>query len=175
MPSQAPRMSPERTGSRFEIQVTGEPDAPALADLLAYWERKRAGRIAPRRIDIDPVEMREHLPNIFLLDVLENGADFRYRLLGTSIVDGMGRDSTGKRLSELYGRETPAFKSLHGLWATVVTSKRPVFARGTIFWLPARDIRRFAGAYMPLSEDGVSVNMVLSELFIFWPGDQTPG
>jgi hypothetical protein len=38
-----------------------------------------------------------------MMDVLDGGKDFRYRLVGTTLVEGLGRDNTGKRLCELYG------------------------------------------------------------------------
>src|SRR5690348_504496 len=99
-----------------DVELTPEPDAPLINALVAYWESKRAGRIAPRRADIDPTDLAPHLPNIFMLDVLEGGTDFSFRLIGTGIVRGMGRDSTGKRLSDLYRAQPAALAKLTALF-----------------------------------------------------------
>jgi hypothetical protein len=154
---------------RGDLELIDAPDAPQISDLVAYWEGKRAGRPMPRRADIDPTELGSHLPNIFMVDVLDGGADFRYRLLGTAIVAGLGRDSTGRKLKHLYRDQPEAFAGLAALFRKVVTERRPAFARGHIFWLPARDLRRFSGGYVPLSDDGATVNIILAELFLYWP------
>lgn len=51
-------------------------------------------------------------------------------------------------------------------FAVVVKEKRPVFSRGRVWWLPDRNYHRFAGGSLPLSEDGMTVNIILSELFV---------
>ena len=74
-----------------DFEVIEQPDLPLIKQLVAYWEKKRGMRLAPCRADVDPVELRMHLPNIFMVDVLDGGADFRYRLIGAAIVAGLGR------------------------------------------------------------------------------------
>jgi hypothetical protein len=151
-----------------DLLVTAGPGVARIEELVGYWDRKRGGRFACSRADIDPTELASHLPDLFMADVLDGGADFRYRLVGTQIVRGLGRDSTGRRLSELYGAKPAALQKVLATFRTVVEEKRPVFGRGTIFWLPSRDIRRFAAGYLPLSDDGRTVNIILAELHIFW-------
>jgi hypothetical protein len=139
-------------------------DEPLINGLVAYWEAKRAGRIAPRRADIDPAELKPHLPFLLMFDVLEDGCDFRFRLVGTGIVQGMGRDSTGKRLTELYADRPAARNTLTDGFRQVTIQKRPIFTRGRIFWVPDRLHRRFASVALPLSKDGVTVNIILAEM-----------
>ena len=81
----------------------GEADLPhePLQFLLGYWSAKKDGNELPRTGSIDPVEMKPALRFIMLLDVLDGGTDFRYRVYGTGIVERTGRDWTGKRVSDL--------------------------------------------------------------------------
>jgi hypothetical protein len=151
-----------------DLEVVEQPGAVRIQQLLAYWERKRDGRLACRRLDIDPTELAPHLPNIFMADVIDGGRDFRFRLIGTQIVRGLGRDSTGRRFSELYGGKPETLQKMIAIFRMVVDEKRPIFVRGSIFWLPSRDIRRFTAGYLPLSEDGLSVNIILAELYMSW-------
>src|SRR3546814_5878253 len=44
-------------------------DKPALQQLYAYWDDKRAGRPYPTREDIDPLELKFILGCLLLLDV----------------------------------------------------------------------------------------------------------
>jgi hypothetical protein len=67
-----------------------------------YWNRKRAGRTAPERGDINPVEIRHALSDTFML-----AADFvdqlRFRLAGTRVCALFGREIKGESFAELWG------------------------------------------------------------------------
>ena len=86
------------------------PGAGTLGDttleiLLAYWTQLCDGRDAgaqdlPAQIDFDPLAISVTLPYVMLLDVVEGGADFRYRVYGREIAARFGRDLTGMLLSE---------------------------------------------------------------------------
>ena len=66
-------------------------------DLYSYWLSKRNGRIMPARGDIDPRELGMLLPFLFIID--KAAGEFRFRLMGTGVVQDLGRDLTGKPLS----------------------------------------------------------------------------
>ena len=72
-----------------------------LKVLYDYWERLRGNRRFPLAAEVDAVDMREALGHIMLLDVIDGGQDFRYRVYGTKIADRSGFDMTGKRTSEV--------------------------------------------------------------------------
>ena len=73
-----------------------------LEDALTYWESKRAGRRMPARRDLDPVlEIPNLLRWIILVDVLRDPLDFRYRVIGSGVVDRSRQNYTGKLFSEL--------------------------------------------------------------------------
>ena len=72
-------------------------DDPILGPALAYWIDKRGSRLLPSRRDIDPVEIPPKiLPHLQIIDVVDGGARFRYRLIGTATVDAYGEDFTGR-------------------------------------------------------------------------------
>jgi hypothetical protein len=69
--------------------------------LYEYWRAKAGAEGAvPRRGDIDPTELPDLLPNLMLLDVERDPLRFRYRLVGTRVVDFSYRDFTGTYLDE---------------------------------------------------------------------------
>lgn len=78
-----------RTFTRFELAVIHE-----------YWKSKRRGRRMPSRADIVPAELTLHLPQILLADVLDEGKEFRYRLLGTRLTPYFPERATGKTFTE---------------------------------------------------------------------------
>ena len=149
-----------------DVEFLDKPDVRLIDDLVVYWDHKRAGRMAPRRADIDPSEIVAHLPHLFMLDVIDGGKDFRFRLIGTHLVEGLGRDYTGKLVSEAYGDRPEVLAQALAVFRLPLRRKGPIFARGRIYWLPDIRYRRFTGASMPLSDDGVNVNIVLAEMFV---------
>jgi len=156
---------------RFEIrsaELLSEPESEQLQGLAAYWQSKCAGRFAPRRADIDPLDLRVHMPYLFLVDVLPDD-EFRYRLMGTALVEGTGRDITGKKLSDLHGTNPGVMHRLKSRFDQVLRTGKPVFTSGQVYWLGGGEYRRFECGYFPLSEDRKTVNMILAELFLFWP------
>lgn len=155
---------------RFEIrsaELLAEPESEQLKALAAYWQEKCAGRFAPRRADIDPLDLRAHMPYLFLVDVLPDH-EFRYRLMGTALVEGTGRDITGKLLSELHGGTPEVMNRLKSRFDQVIATRQPVYTSGQVYWLGQRELRQFECGYFPLSGDGRTVNMILAELFLYW-------
>jgi hypothetical protein len=69
--------------------------------LHEYWRSKAgADGAVPRRRDIDPIDLPDLLPNLMLLDVERDPLRFRYRLVGTRVVDFSYHDFTGTYLDE---------------------------------------------------------------------------
>ena len=147
-----------------DVEILALPTDPSILALLAPWTEKRGKRAGPLRQAIDPIELKGHLPSLFMLDVLDDGRDFRYRLVGTTITAMSGRDVTGAKLSMLYASHPDALARIAVLLGPVMSERRPVFARGTVFWRPERDFRRFEAGYLPLSTDGDAVDIILAEI-----------
>jgi hypothetical protein len=139
--------------------LAGAP--PDLLEMYAYWQHKRGPRPMPSRADIEPVEIKRLLPGMLLVDVRpspDRPHDFVYRLVGTREVEMRGHDPTGKRVAEAY----------YGKSADVVTAcYRRVAEAGQPFLdedcyhLPGQEWSPSASIYLPLSNDGTRVNMVL--------------
>jgi hypothetical protein len=137
-------------------------DDPMLGSVLAYWVRKRGTRPMPCRRDIDPTEIsRELLPNLQIVEVVDGGARFRYRLAGTALVEAYGEEFTGKYSDELFCGERLRF--MHEMYRAVCASKAPLFARNK--YKTPRNIE-FAAyrIYMPLSDDGGDVHHIFGVL-----------
>lgn len=126
--------------------------------LTEYWTEKKAGRIAPARRDIEPADLRDLLPNVFLVDVERHPTRFRFRLVGTEIVEAYGIDATGRFLDDLdFSDRAP---SVIAHYAAAVTTREPSchsvqFTRGS-----GRHLS-YERVILPLSADGVSVDMLL--------------
>lgn len=71
-----------------------------LASLRSYWERLRAGRIAPYRAEIDPRQFESALENMFIVERI--GPDnMRIRLAGMKVCEMLGLEVRGMQPSFL--------------------------------------------------------------------------
>ena len=131
---------------------------PVLGPALAYWTRKRDARSMPRKRDIDPTEIPvQLLPNFQILDVIDGGARFRYRLVGTASVDAYGQDYTGSYPDELFPDDRLNF--IQTIYRMVCETKAPVFSRNK--YHTPKNLEVFASRiYMPLSDNDLDVNFV---------------
>lgn len=138
------------------------PDG-ALRAVADYWNRRRGGRAMPRRADIDPLDLKEHLSKLFLVDVLPEAWSFRYRLVGTELVAGCGRDFTGLTLraiaSSLTDQARAAEEWLIERYRTVALDKVPVLTLRPMVHVNKEHLFS-AAIHLPLSDDGERVNMV---------------
>jgi hypothetical protein len=72
-----------------------------LRFLLKYWEDARDQAAIPAISAIDPLALKPVLGNIIILDVLDNGADFRFRLFGSQVAQDARYDWTGSTVDEM--------------------------------------------------------------------------
>jgi hypothetical protein len=143
---------------------------PVLGPALGYWVRKRGDRSMPRRRDIDPAEITRLLPNLQLIDV--DGDRYRYRLVGTALVEAFGRDYTGKYPHELFTGLRCDF--VCALYRSVRDARRPMFNRSR--YHTTKDVDMVANRlYLPLSEDDRQVSMLLGAFSFEFGADPVLG
>jgi hypothetical protein len=134
--------------------------------MYALWEKLRGPRLAPKREEITLARVRKLAPWMWIIDVVEDGADFRFRQAGDRVVQFLGAGQSGFLLSKL--PPGPFTNLMQHTLSHCVDQKRPV-ALG-----PARSI--YAGkehwetetVVLPLSEDGEKVTAVLGTME-YWP------
>jgi hypothetical protein len=132
---------------------------PVLSAAYDYWEKKRGDRAMPRRGDIDPADLRQVLAHLQITEVM--GQRFRYRLVGTAIVEAFGTEFTGKFIDELVSGERDSF--VHACYRAVCSARRPAFVRSK--YITTKDIDLTANRLLlPLSANGREVNQILGAL-----------
>jgi hypothetical protein len=147
------------------ITLSPSPCSQKLDDIVAYWKSKREPPAIPGRKDIDPVEIAPKLlPRLFLLDLVDGHQDARYRLVGTALVDWLGRDATGFLISDLYRNDGDMLSKYHEAVRRVATDKQPVYASGSVSWIKNRQFSRFECVFLPLASDGQTVDIILGSI-----------
>ena len=132
---------------------------PEIADLYDYWVARRGARAMPSRKDVDPVQIPKHLPNLMLVDVLRDPLRFRYRLIGTRVVAASAEDRTGQFFDQV--RFLNANPAVVKHYETVVTQGTPHYALEPFHNRQSDSTYRVQRLLLPLSSDGVSVDMIL--------------
>jgi hypothetical protein len=145
-----------------EFLGSGRLMLPELERLYRFWDAKRAGRIAPARRDLAMEELKPWLGHLLVLEVIDGGADFVYRVYGTAISAFFGNDLTGKRLSEV---DQPTQDVVGKEYRDVVATLRPTY--GVRAPRTFREHTLVARANLPLSHDGHAVDQLLVGIYHF--------
>lgn len=83
-----------------------------VQQLHAYWRQlfEQSGGIPPRD-RFEPFDVRGLLPNLYIVDVEEQPRRFRYRLVGTAVVEYNQLEFTGRYLGTIGWEEEQALLS----------------------------------------------------------------
>lgn len=96
-PENAPRML--STEAAFGVLTAAEElESPDLRRLYGEWNAAATATALPNVTFIDPLRLEYLLGSLVVFDVV--GQRFRYRLIGTDLVDRRGLDQTGRWLDE---------------------------------------------------------------------------
>ncbi|MBI1779004.1 MAG: PAS domain-containing protein [Proteobacteria bacterium] len=131
--------------------------------LYDYWQSKRRSGALPRYADIDVAEIPLVLPHLVLIEPIGNGGDFRYLYSGSTLIDAVGVDNTGRLMSEGLPAG-PYLDYLLGIHREVLTEGRPLFAESS-FRGPLLSDRWTSRLILPTTGAGTAVGMlVLAQL-----------
>lgn len=140
-------------------------------DLVNYWLQARGVRDMPARGDIDAAAMRAILPHVQILEVIDRGRRFYTRVSGSAAHKTLGYDPTGSFLDE-YPAGAVRARTMHGL-RRVLADRAPMVDVATTMRVPDGAMCTET-VMLPLSRDGIAVDMVLVGSFGLDPVAVTP-
>jgi hypothetical protein len=140
----------------MEISPQGVDDA-RLAHVLSCWQRWRGANLWPARGDIDPFDLRQLLPNLFMVEAFDGGARFRYILSGAAVRQQLGFELSGRYLDdtftgqqlELIAASYRAVVSGYGHYTIQNWSRR------------GRPVMQYRRLLLPMAADRIHVDLVL--------------
>jgi hypothetical protein len=140
---------------------------PRLLGLYRYWAAKAGDRPIPRRDDLDPIEMKPWLANLILVEFKGVFETYRVKLEGTNIETFYRERRTGRGIEALTSEaERQLMKAQY--WPVVERGK-PAFYEAEFINSEGK-LSHQVKLLLPLSEDGITVNMVLGGIY-FKPPD----
>lgn len=125
--------------------------SPSLGEILLYWDSLRRGRLLPGWRDIDPLDLRRHLPIVWAWKY-DRAADlFTGRLAGEAIIAVFGESLRNRSLEDFF--KNRGYEDIREQFHRVVDEPAIYVGRGAVF--------DYAGHYgsgeriiMPLADDG---------------------
>jgi hypothetical protein len=145
--------------SQFPMPVITTPQLQALVEL---WAHKRRGDAFPSRADFSDEDLRPWFGNLLMVDIVDGPHRFRFRLMGTSLVDAACRELTGKFFDEadISGYEPDVLDD----YAEVLRSRIPVCKTRQYNPMPGTFMdhwRVYERLLLPLASDGQTIDRIL--------------
>lgn len=143
---------------------------PKLRRAYDYWLKIRPNADAlPGRQHLDPTDVPDLLPHLFLVDVTKEPLRFHYRLMGTSLVNAVGRDITGMWFDEAF----PDFRgsALEEQMSAVVRNAKLSYHKGPLLASAEREFLWIERLLLPLARDGSNVDMLMG-VSLFGPSQK---
>lgn len=141
---------------------------PKIRRMIAHWESLApAPGILPGRQHFDPIRVPDLLPHIWLIDVERGPAlRFRYRLLGTALIEAGVPMRRGDYFDEVAGQ--PLLHEVAQLLEALVRDPRPHWRRGVPKVEHAKHVSELERVMLPLATDGATVDMLIGATVFYW-------
>ena len=102
-----------------------------LNEAVELWRQTAQGREMPRRRDMTARALKQFLPNLAIVDAVDNGGvcRFRMRLMGTALAELLG-DHTGRFIDEFV--RSPFHERWCAIFSAAIAAGEPVRVFGRI-------------------------------------------
>jgi hypothetical protein len=134
---------------------------PMVRRFSEYWLSVTPRGQLPGRQHVRPEELVPLLPRLWMLDIYRDPLRFCYRLVGTNIVQSVGRELTGRWLDEAQP-EVVATPMAYNRYRFIAETGRPTWRRGRIYWKRDPKQRTIENCLVPLATDGMTVDKIFA-------------
>lgn len=133
----------------------------SIREIHDYWLSIHPARGLPGRDRMDPLDVPSLLPHLWMANVERDPVRFRYRLIGSAVVQILGEDLTGRYFDE-------CFENFEGSepQATLVEASelgRPAWRRGpAVLTRKDYNIKQMERIFLPFASDNETVDLLLA-------------
>lgn len=133
---------------------------PDISRFHDYWREITPQGQLPGRQHFDPLDIARIMPRVWMLDVVQPGPRFRYRLAGTMEVETLGMDPTGHWLDDIHDafRTRPDIASRY---RAAVETGRATYRFGRVAFVHHREHRFVQNMILPFAADGATVDLLM--------------
>ena len=152
------------------VNQENEFTLPTTRALYAYWAARLPEEGLPARTVFQAPDLGPWMANLVMVDVLRAADtpsaedDLHYRIIGSNIVDALGRDHTGKKLSEIgYNAERSAILKTY---LAVADAETPQHAVGDFIDRPEKPRTQTAERlFLPFRRENCPHISILAGIF----------
>lgn len=130
--------------------------------IYAYWNDVRRDRVAPMRLEIQPSQIAELLPDTFILERCD-AQTFRFRLAGTRICTQFGMEMRGMNFLDIWGDSDRDMIEHH--FAAVTELGRVAVLTFEASFAASRPLQ-FEITVLPLVHTGKSIDRLLCSMIV---------
>jgi hypothetical protein len=103
-----------------------------LIRLAKHCEKLADGREMPSWRDFRPTDVPWLLGRIYLIEVIDGGADYFFKLCGSLMNEIYGTEPEGRLLSQM--PDCSLKRTLRANYDTVFAARKPLYQRGELHW-----------------------------------------
>lgn len=135
-----------------------------LRRLFEHWSLLKGDRYGPARSELNPGEMREQLGWIWLMDVIDGGYDFRFRMGGDRVIQFFGQRLAGAMLRNTIPLAPQFFGRFFDLATLALASRHPVIGGPGRTTYQPKSYLEVEAVLFPLSDDGREITGLLGSI-----------
>ncbi len=151
-----------------------------FVEFVRHCELLSDGRLMPRQQDFTASEVPWLFGRLYLIDVLDHGADYLFHDFGIFWQAIYGDDLTGRKLSDIEAAGSN-LDALRGQFDRIVDTREPVACKGKLVW-PRQRVITYDRLLMPFTVNGVDVSRIVvaahydeqAEDMVFYRGEGLP-
>ena len=129
-----------------------------IQSVLSYWNTMRGTRFAPNWKSIKLEEINPNaIPRCSVVDVIDDGKDYRYRFWGTLRHALQGKNMTEKSVRDLKPSELA--EQIQGQYAEILKRRKPIWFKTHALIDGQREFE-FQYLRLPISDNGEDINMI---------------
>jgi hypothetical protein len=147
----------------LEIEESLTSKHPDLHRLLGYYQERRRADGLLLRGELEPRDLAEILPSLCIAEPTAGG-DWRFRLIGTGLVDKFGREFTGKTVRAIYDQKSAV--RVIDIYDRVARGRHAIMCRGRFLGLSIEHVRAESVQVPLLGADGRTI-MIFGGVFFF--------
>lgn len=76
------------------------PSQPLITEAYDLWLSARGRAAIPKHRDMGAGVLKAITPYVYIIDILNDGTDYRFRFMGSAIAKSIGMDLTGRKMSD---------------------------------------------------------------------------
>jgi hypothetical protein len=134
------------------------PINAGLLRLARHCEKLADGREMPHWRDFRPTDVPWMIGRLYLVEVLDGGADYYFKLSGSLMKEIYGTEPEKKRLSEMI--DCGLTRTLRANYDAIVATRKPFYLRGELRW-PEGQCIHVERLLVPFCNEGDTPVMIL--------------